>query len=106
MIVYAKTNGKAHDLRFEADGYILKANEASHDGDELPDIETLHDPTTITEIEVAAANDQTKARLHEIDLKSIRSLREWLAAREDAPEFIKNYEAEAIAERARLTGQM
>lgn len=103
MIVYAKTDGKAHDLRFEADGYTLQANETMHDGDALPDIETLHDPVTISEMEVAAANDQTKARLREIDLKSIRSLREWLAAREDAPEFIKTHEAEAIAERAKLS---
>ena len=48
--------------------------------------------------------EAAKARLAEIDLKSIRSLREWLAAREDAPEFIKTHEAEAIAERAKLTG--
>jgi len=40
--------------------------------------------------------------LAEIDLKSIRSLREYIAAKEDAPEFIKNYEAEAALERQKL----
>jgi hypothetical protein len=62
----------------------------------------IEDPVQVK----AAEEAEAMARLQEIDWKSIRSLREWLAAREDAPEFIKNYEAEAIAERAKLTGQM
>lgn len=48
--------------------------------------------------------EAAKARLAEIDLKSIRSIREWVAKQPDAPEFIKTYEAEAVAERAKLTG--
>lgn len=40
--------------------------------------------------------------LAEIDLKSIRSLREYIATKEDAPEFIKNYEKAAAKERAKL----
>ena len=40
-----------------------------------------------------------------IDLKSIRSLREWIAKQPDAPEFAKDYEAQAIVERAKLQKQ-
>ncbi len=50
--------------------------------------------------------DNTKmealAKLKEIDLKSIRALREWLASQETAPEWIKQREAEAQAERGKL----
>ncbi len=42
------------------------------------------------------------AKLKEIDLKSIRSLREWLASQEGAPEWIKAREAEAQTERGKL----
>lgn len=41
-------------------------------------------------------------KLKEIDLKSIRSIREWLATQETAPEWIKQREAEAEAERGKL----
>lgn len=44
----------------------------------------------------------SKINLNEIDLKSIRALREWLVNQPDAPEFIKEYEAQAIAERNKL----
>ncbi|HOG16469.1 MAG TPA: hypothetical protein PLB96_03910 [Syntrophales bacterium] len=47
-------------------------------------------------------NVPIKAKLTEIDLKSIRSLRDWVAAQPDAPQFIKDYEAAAVAERAKL----
>ena len=45
---------------------------------------------------------QALAKLKEIDLKSIRSIREWLVSQENAPQFIKDYEAEAITERAKI----
>lgn len=52
--------------------------------------------------------DNTKAeaitKLKEIDLKSIRSIREWLATQETAPEWIKAREAEAETERGKLRG--
>ena len=47
-------------------------------------------------------SQEVKAALAAIDLKSIRSLREWLAAQPDAPQFIKDHETAAIAERAKL----
>lgn len=42
-----------------------------------------------------AASD-AKALLNEIDLKSIRSLREWLFRQSDCPEFIREYEQQAV----------
>lgn len=44
---------------------------------------------------------EIKAKLAEIDLKSIRSLREWVAKQSDVPEYLKNYEVQAIAERTK-----
>ena len=43
-----------------------------------------------------------KAKLAEIDLRSIRSIREYIAAKADAPKVIKDREAEAEVERAKL----
>jgi len=44
-IVYKKRNGRAIDLRFVDSDYILEPGEIEYrEGDELPDIETLHDP--------------------------------------------------------------
>lgn len=45
---------------------------------------------------------EIKAKLAEIDLKSIRPIREWIAKQVDAPQYIKDYEGEAVAERVRL----
>ena len=44
------------------------------------------------------------ARLAEIDAQSVRGLREWLAARPDAPQSLKDQEAAAVAARAELRG--
>lgn len=49
-----------------------------------------------------AKNLKIKAELYEIDQKSIRSIREWIAAQKDAPEFLKQYEAQAIEKRGEL----
>jgi hypothetical protein len=56
----------------------------------------------VAEQAAAAAENEIKTALTAIDLKSIRSLREWLAAQPDAPQFILDHEAAAIAERAKL----
>lgn len=43
MIVYEfSANGQANNLRFETDNYILKLDEHTVTGDELPEIDTLH----------------------------------------------------------------
>jgi len=49
----------------------------------------------------AKENEAIKAKLADIDQKSIRSIREWIAKQADAP-LVKDYEAQAQAERAKL----
>ena len=44
------------------------------------------------------------AALVSIDLASIRSIREYIAAKPDAPQILKDHEAAAIVERAKLGG--
>ncbi|PKN35659.1 MAG: hypothetical protein CVU61_02220 [Deltaproteobacteria bacterium HGW-Deltaproteobacteria-19] len=63
----------------------------------------IEDAVQVKAAEEAEAKAEAKARLHEIDLKSIRYLREWVAKQPGAPEFIKTYEADAIAERNKLS---
>jgi len=46
--------------------------------------------------------EEAKAKLAEIDLNSIRSIREWIAKQPDCPSFLTVYENEAITERAKL----
>lgn len=48
------------------------------------------------------ATAATKAALREIDIASIRSLREWLVTQPGAPEFIVQHETEAKLEREKL----
>ena len=47
-------------------------------------------------------NAPIKARLNELDLKSIRSIRERMAIQPDAPKFLIEHEAAARAERSKL----
>ena len=47
-------------------------------------------------------NQPIKYSLDEIDIKSIRSLREWLIKQDSCPEFIKTYENQAKSKRAEL----
>lgn len=47
-------------------------------------------------------NQPIKSNLNDIDIKSIRSLREWLVKQPDCPEFIKTYENQATAKRSEL----
>ena len=56
-IAYKLTNGRASDLRFVAEGYVLFPDEIEIAGDKLPDIETLNAFTP------AQINAQTQARL-------------------------------------------
>lgn len=46
--------------------------------------------------------EAVKAKLADIDLRSIRAIREYLAAKPDAPKVLKDREAEAATERAKL----
>ena len=54
----------------------------------------------------AAEIESATARLAAIDAASIRSIREYLAAKEDAPLYLKDYEAQATAERAVLNSAL
>ncbi len=59
---------------------------------------------TKAEREIANAdkefNREIDAELAQIDLQSIRALREYIAAQPDSPQFIKDHEASANAKRA------
>jgi hypothetical protein len=50
----------------------------------------------------ARAESAIKAALREIDISSIRSIREQLAKLPDASQYLKDYEAQAISERAKF----
>lgn len=56
----------------------------------------------LAEREAKIANAPIKARLAEIDLQSIRSIREWIITQPDAPERLTEYEYEAVMERRKL----
>lgn len=58
----------------------------------------------LAEQEAIKADDETKKRLAEIDLASIRSIREYIAGKTDAPKYIKDYDAAAAVERNKLIG--
>lgn len=65
-------------------------------------IETTAHAAKLEAYKIERANEIVKAELQGIDIKSIRSIREWIAKQPDAPEFIKQYESEAIEKRAKL----
>ena len=46
--------------------------------------------------------NDAKAKLVDLDLKSIRPLREYIAAKPDAPSYLKDYETQAQTQRARI----
>lgn len=50
----------------------------------------------------ATVAEEVKAKLREIDLASIRSLREYVASQLDSPKIIKDMESEATAARSKL----
>lgn len=56
------------------------------------------DPEKIKISTIAAAKDE----LTQIDLQSIRAIREWLVTQPNAPTILKQYEDDAKAERAKL----
>lgn len=55
----------------------------------------------IPQAEIAA---RALAELASIDIASIRAMREYIAAKPDAPQVLKDREAQAIAARAKLAG--
>ena len=68
------------------------------DKHKFTDGEWLLDETLVS----AETTEKAKAELADIDLKSIRSIREWLVTQPTAPQFIKDYEAQAKVARAKI----
>lgn len=64
--------------------------------------EWIDDIESKKEFEKQQNNNKIISELNEIDLKSIRSLREWLIGQPDAPKFIKDYEIQAAEKRAKF----
>jgi hypothetical protein len=70
------------------------------------DGEWVEDPAILSAQAAAAdlaATEAIKTKLKEIDIASIRSIREYIAAKPDAPQYVKDYELQAISERDKLT---
>lgn len=58
-------------------------------------------PKTADEL-AAEDGEAAKAELAALDMKSIRDLRAWVAAQPNAPQTLKDREAQAVAARARV----
>lgn len=57
----------------------------------------------MTQVEIDTyENDKALTLLRELDLESIRAIREYIASKPDAPQILKDKEAAAAAERAKL----
>ena len=98
MIAYKKTNGIAHDIRFVPDDYAPQEGEFTAQGDVL-DRDALSDRGAV---ERASQANDARLKLQAIDRGSIRAMREWVSKQADAPQVLKDREAEAIVERAKL----
>lgn len=53
-------------------------------------------------VEAEREGVRAKAELKRIDLASIRSIREYIASKQDAPQILKDRETAAAAERAKI----
>lgn len=72
-------------------------------GEGLPEGASLVEPEAVKAARIVAeSNAAAMAELLDIDLKSIRAMREYIAAKADAPQFLKNHETAAQAARAKL----
>lgn len=87
-------NNKVHDIPDEHKQLLIDKGYT-----EISDAEAiiLQTPPPMTDDEF---NRSVDAELRELDLQSIRSLREWVAAQPSAPQFLKDFEASADAKRA------
>lgn len=93
-------------------GYKATVRGNSYEGIKPHELETRPIPTlkeleavwpdVQAEMEKDRAASDAKAQLNEIDLKSIRSLREWLFRQSDCPEFIREYEQQAVDARMKI----
>ena len=92
---------KAGDLvtHYEKEGYVLVEEQRYNTGHFLI-FEKAEEVAKRLAIEVVV---QARVKLAEIDIKSIRGLREWVAKQAAAPQALKDFESQAIAEREKLT---
>ena len=92
---------KTSDLvtHYAKEGYVLVEEQRYNTGHFLI-FEKTEEAAKRLAVEVEV---QAKAKLAEIDIKSIRGLREWAAKQADAPQALKDFESQAIAEREKLT---
>lgn len=100
-MMYKKTSGT--EIIRLADNTTIAANDSNTDYQEFKRwiakgnmIQPADAPTS------AELNAPVVAKLAEIDIKSIRSLREYIAKLPDAPAFLKQLEADAAVERTKL----
>jgi len=56
----------------------------------------------LTEQEAIKISDQAKTDLVDIDINSVRSIREWLVTQPGAPQYLVDYEADAIEKRKKV----
>lgn len=66
----------------------------------IPDVQ--YTEAEIVARDVAEANQIVYAELEELDKQSIRDIREWITLQENAPQGLKDREAQAVSARGRL----
>lgn len=84
------------------EGFYIKRTSDKWEYEAIPITEESPQESEMVRSETDLHNDGIKSALVEVDAKTIRSLREWLAKQETAPQYIKDYETEAIALRDQL----
>lgn len=91
MIVYKLTNGFASDLRYEEDDYIARSGERSKPGwDQLPELESLHEPEAVEARAAQAALELKRFAA----LQALNELRlEAAISDPNAPQEVKDYAA-------------
>ncbi len=65
-------------------------------------VEPFETPSEIALREKNEANEAIKRELEELDKLSIRDIREWIALQPNAPQMLKEREAQAVDARSRL----
>ena len=101
-IAYKFNNGMASDLRFVSNVYQLDKDEIEIFGYKLPNIEDLHDVEYLKNKKIQTEELKIKEELIDIDIKSIRAIREYISQQNDAPQRLKEFESNAILIRSRL----
>jgi len=96
-------NPDARVVVWEKDGQLVPKWDAAHTG-AMPTLKECESvlPEVRLEAQATVATGMALAKLADIDIKSIRSIREWVAKQSDAPQYVKDFEIMASTERAKL----